>query len=132
MPQQDAGQYIRGWPRAFATVAVALVWLYEGLWCKLLSGCPSQAVVVSLLPQPFGHLAGRVLTGIGATEVAIALWVLSGRKARLAAVAQTLLIIVMNGGGLLWGRAAIEQPGRMVTQNLVLLALAWTIADERI
>ena len=31
-------------------VAVAAVWFYEGLWCKLLNGQPRQVRVVEAMP----------------------------------------------------------------------------------
>jgi len=76
-------------------------------------------------------MAGPFTIAIGAFEVALALWVLSGRAARLSAVAQTALLILMNGGGLIGGRALMADPAGTVLNNLVLLALAWTIAGER-
>ena len=40
-------------------VAVAAVWLYEGLWCKLLNGEPRQMQVVEAVPR-FGPRVGAV------------------------------------------------------------------------
>jgi hypothetical protein len=31
-------------------LAVALVWLYQGLWCKLLGGCPGHRAIVDAVP----------------------------------------------------------------------------------
>jgi len=131
VPEQNGGKYIRGPTVALARVVVALVWLYEGLWCKLLSGCPSHAAIVQSLPQPLGSLADALLIAIGAAEVALACWILSGSKARAAFWAQALLLVLMNGGGLIWGRASIADPASLMIHNAVLLALAWTIADDR-
>ena len=122
---------MRGRPVVLARVIVALVWIYEGLWCKLLSGCPSHAAIVRSLPAPISRVADALLIAVGAAEVALALWILSGWKARVAFWAQALLLVLMNGGGLLWGRAAIANPSSMLIHNAVLLALAWTIADDR-
>jgi hypothetical protein len=128
---QDRGQYIRGRTVVLARAVVAIVWLYEGLWCKLLSGCPSHAAIVRSLPPPLGSFADALLAAVGAAEVALACWILSGWKARVAFWAQALLLALMNGGGLVWGRAAIADPASLVIHNVVLLALAWTIADDR-
>lgn len=108
---------------------MAIVWLYQGLWCKLLSGCPDHAAIVRSLPPPLGTHAGVVLAAIGAAEVAIAIWMLAGRRPRAAAIAQTLLLAAMNGGGLIWGRASMADPAATVLSNLVLLALVWVLAD---
>jgi uncharacterized membrane protein YphA (DoxX/SURF4 family) len=131
VPQQSGGKYIGGYARAVARVAIAGVWVYEGLWCKLLGGCPSHAAIVSALSRPFGNVAPLLLTVIGTVEVVLAVWVVSGWRSRLAAIAQTALLIVMNTGGLLWGRSSIADPATVVLNNIVLITLAWIVADER-
>lgn len=130
--QQSVGQY-SGAPgsSALARGAVALVWTYQGLWCKLLARCPSHFTLLSSLPPPLGSMAGPMAIAIGVTEVALAAWVLIGWKMRGAAWAQTLLLAVMNGGGLIWGRASITDPAAMVIQNVAFLALVWTVANDR-
>lgn len=46
---------------------------------------------------------------IGAAEVALAGWMLSGRRPRRAAAAQTALLLGMNAGGLLFAGERIER-----------------------
>src|SRR5262245_58140351 len=101
--------------------AIALVWLYHGLWCKVLGRCPEQAAIVAAVPGVEGALAVWSVRALGLGETALAAWVLAGRAPRQAAVAQTVLLALMNGGGLLWGRAHIADPGAMVVQNLAFL-----------
>lgn len=111
-------------------LAVALVWLYQGLWCKLLGGCPGHRAIVDAVPW-LGERGGEALLyGLGAVETGLALWVLSGRRPRAAALVQTALLAGMNGGGLLWGREHIADPGAMITQNLAFLTLAWIVAGR--
>jgi hypothetical protein len=131
VPQQNGGKYIGPRARACARGAVALVWLYQGLWCKLLARCPSHAVIVSPLPPPIGGAAALLLPILGAIELMFALWVASAWRSRLAAMAQTTLLILMNGGGLIWGRSAIADPFSTVLNNVILLTLVWIVADER-
>lgn len=109
---------------------IVLVWLYQGLWCKLLGGMPHHQAIVSAVPflPPAG--AHAFLLALGAAEVLLGLWVLSGRALRLAALVQTALLLAMNTGGLLWGRASIVDPAGMVLQNLVFLTLIWVVAGE--
>src|SRR4051812_28892122 len=102
-------------------LAVALVWLYQGLWCKLLARCPGHLAIVQAVPGLGGRAGACVVLGLGAAETGLALWVLSGRWPFLAAAAQTALLVGMNGGGLLWGRGHIADPGAMITQNLAFL-----------
>jgi len=111
-------------------LAVALVWLYQGLWCKLLGRCPGHRAIVQAVPGLAGGAGTAVLLGLGTIETGLALWVLSGWRPRWAAAAQTLLLVGMNGGGLLWGRGHIADPGAMITQNLAFLTLAWVVAGR--
>ena len=120
----------RQFGRRFAAAAVAGVWLYHGLWCKLLGGCPEQADIVAAVPGLRGERAKAVLLGIGVLETALAVWVLTGRRPREAAAIGTALVAGMNAGGLTFGRRHIPAPKRLVAENLTFLALAWLAAEE--
>jgi uncharacterized membrane protein YkgB len=120
----------RQFGRRFASAAVAGVWLYHGLWCKLLGRCPEQADVVAAVPWLGGKAAKRVLLGIGVVETVLAVWVVSGRRPRGAAAIGTALVAGMNAGGLTFGRRHIRAPKTMVAENVAFLALAWLAAEE--
>ncbi|OXY92521.1 hypothetical protein BEK98_26820 [Streptomyces diastatochromogenes] len=106
---------------------MALVWFYEGFWCKIWPGRADQRAIVGDVPfLPEWAVTGALL-GIGLAEVAIGLWVLSGRRARAAAIVQTALVVGFNLGGLLFGADRIDEPGRLVTQDLAFLALIWMV-----
>jgi hypothetical protein len=117
-------------PVILMQIAVAAVWLYEGLWCKLLGGVPNQLDVVDAVPFFSRSLAAWVLRAIGIVECALALWVLSGLYPFLAAAAQTALLVSMNSGGLFWARRVIPDPGGMVVKNFAFLLLAWVVAAQ--
>ena len=74
---------------------IAAVWLVNGLFCKVLHLVPRhEAIVARILgPAPAGPLTRL----IGAAEIGLALWVLSGRWVRLNAALQIALVLVMNG-----------------------------------
>jgi DoxX-like family len=76
------------------------------------------------------RIAKETLYAIGAVETAFAAWVISGRAPRLAAAAQTALLVGMNVGGLLWGRRSIPAPKALVAENLAFLALVWWAAES--
>jgi hypothetical protein len=118
----------RSWRTVLPAAAVALTWLYEGLWCKLWPGRADQRAIVGSVPLLPAGAVTTVLAAIGLVEVAIGLWVLSGRRPVLAAVVQTALIAAFNTGGLLFGADRIAEPGRLVVQDLALIALIWTVA----
>jgi len=111
-----------------ARAAVAVVWWYEGLWCKILGADGNQRSIVAGvlgLPAPWVTVA---LVGIGVIETAVGVWVLSGARPRLAALVQTGLLVAFNAGGLLFSVPRIAEPGRMLTHNAVLLAVVWLLA----
>lgn len=108
--------------------AVAAVWLYEGLWCKLLGGDPNQLAVVQAVPR-LGPAVGAVfLKALGVVEVAMAAWALSGLAPVYCAIAQTALLVALNANGILWSRHLIHDPAGMVVKNAAFLVLAWVAA----
>lgn len=117
-------------PLLVTQTAVALVWLYEGLWCKLLGGIPLQVDVVEAVPFFGRRAAGRILRLLGVIECALAVWVLSGWRSVLAAAVQTALLVAMNGGGLFWARTIIPDPAGMVVKNFAFIVLAWVVAAQ--
>lgn len=109
--------------------SIALVWLYQGLWCKLLSGVPRHEAVVGAVPFIGPGAARSVLMGVGLAECCIAVWVLSGKRMRDAAITQTVLLTGMNTAGLIWARQFIPDPGNMIVQNFAFLVLIWVSAE---
>jgi DoxX-like family len=109
--------------------AVAAVWLYEGLWCKLLRGQPHELNVVAAVPR-LGPQRGAVfLQALGVAEVALAVWTLSTTAPLVCAAAQTLMLIALNVGGLIWARHIIHDPAGMIVKNFAFLVLAWVAAS---
>jgi hypothetical protein len=111
-------------------VAIALVWLYQGLWCKLLGREPHHAAVIGSVPFLNAAQAHAALLALGVLECTLAIWVLWGRWAYGAALAQTVLLAIMNVGGVLWASAIIPDPAGMLFQNFAFLMLAWIAARE--
>ncbi len=105
------------------------MWVYEGLWCKLLSGQPHEFKVVAAVPGLGPAGAGFFLRALGVAELALALWVVSTVAPLQCAVAQTLLLVALNGAGLLWARHIIYDPAGMVVKNIAFLALVWVAAS---
>jgi DoxX-like family len=106
-------------------VSVAAVWLYEGLWCKILSRSHSQVDVVTAVPR-LGPLFGSpFLKVLGVVEVALSMWVMTGIAPGTCTVVQTALLIVLNVNGLIWARQIIHEPLGMVVKNTAFLVLVW-------
>jgi hypothetical protein len=110
-------------------VAVAAVWLYEGLWCKLLKGQPHEFEVVESVPYFGPRIGALFLKVLGVVEVAVAAWVLSAVAPVACAAVQTLLLVSLNACGLLWARHIIHDPAGMVVKNFAFLVLAWVAAS---
>ena len=93
----------------FITYLIALVWLGNGLLCKLLVLVPRHAAIVArILGSAHAGLLTRL---IGLGEIGIGLWVLSGIRPRWCAWTQITLVLIMNSleavlapDLLLWGR----------------------------
>jgi hypothetical protein len=119
----------RQFGRRFPAAAVAGVWLYHGLWCKLLGRCPEQAAIVAELPGVRGGRAKALLLALGAAETALAAWVISGARPRLAAATGTTLVATMNAGGFAFGRRHIAAPKALLLENACFVALAWLAAE---
>jgi hypothetical protein len=117
-------------PLWLSQIAVAAVWFYEGLWCKLLGGVPLQLDVVAAVPFLSRDAAQWMLRAIGVVECALGVWVLSGWQPLLAAAAQTALLVTMNSGGVLWSRGTIPDPAGMLVKNFAFLILAWVVAAQ--
>jgi uncharacterized membrane protein YphA (DoxX/SURF4 family) len=118
-------------PMWLIKIAVAGVWMYEGLWCKLLGGDPNQLVVVKQVPRWGPRFGAPFLMALGVVEVGLGLWVLIGMAPVLAAVAQTALLVTLNANGVYWSRHQIHDPAGMVVKNFAFLVLAWVAASSR-
>ena len=112
-------------PLALIRASVAAVWLYEGLWCKLLGGARSQVDVVTAVPRLGPRFGPPFLKALGIVEVATAVWVMTGIAPGLCAIVQTALLVVLNANGLLWARRIIHDPAGMVVKNMAFLVLVW-------
>ena len=109
-------------------IAIGAVWLYEGLWCKLLGREPSQEQIVASVPrlgERFGHAFLKIL---GAVEVGLGAWVIWGVTPGWCALAQAVLLAVLNANGILWARGLIRDPLGMVLKNIAFLVLVWVCA----
>ena len=92
------------------TYLFALVWLINGLLCKLLHLVPRHEAIVARILGP-AH-AGPLTRLIGLAEIGMAVWLLSGIRRRWCVLAQMVLVATMNTlefwlapDLLLWGRA---------------------------
>ena len=115
-------------PLLLIRFAVALVWFYEGFWCKVLGRLPHQEKFIGSVPLIMGFPARTLLLMLGYLECALALWIMSGWQPWWAALFQTVLLAGMNTMGLSFARSQIHDPGGMLVKNFALIVLAWVAA----
>ncbi|RZK56416.1 MAG: hypothetical protein EOO91_12185 [Pedobacter sp.] len=78
----------------FITILIALVWLVNGLFCKILSFAPRhQEIVARILGERF---APSLTLVIGFLEVGMFVWILTGIRSKICSTLQILVIGVMN------------------------------------
>src|SRR5437870_1071048 len=104
--------------RLLIRIPIAMVWLHQGLWCKVLDRSAHQAAIVQASPL---WNPRSVSIALGGLECAVAVWVLSGFQLRRAAIAQTVLLAGMNAAGLVWAANLIPDPIGMLLQNAAFL-----------
>lgn len=112
-------------PLIVLRASVAAVWVYEGLWCKLLGRVQSQAQVVTAVPRLGPRFGLPFLKALGVVEVALAAWVMWGIAPGLCAIVETALLVALNANGLVWARNLIHEPAGMVVKNIAFLVLVW-------
>jgi hypothetical protein len=108
--------------------AVAAVWLYEGLWCKVLARSPHEFEVVAQVPFLAPSTSHALLRLLGVLEALLGAWVLTGWQPVAAAFVQTGLLIGLNTSGIYFSRDRIPDPAGMVVKNAAFLVLAWATA----
>ncbi len=76
------------------TVLISLVWLTNGLVCKVLGLIPRhQMIVARILGDDYAMIATKA---IGGMEILMFVWVISRIRSRICAVIQIIAVAVMN------------------------------------
>jgi len=109
-------------------VAVALVWLYQGLWHKIIAVDARHLEIVASAPS---FLPPRLALGmIGGLETLFAISILARLKQRLFAWLQIGMLVAMNAAGILFAGDKIPDIGGMLTMNLVFALTIWGLANH--
>lgn len=91
------------------TIGIAIVWLINGLYCKVFNLVPRHELIVSeILGSRYAH---EITIGIGVLEILMCFWIVSNIYPKLNAIIQISTILLMNiiefisvPSLLLWGR----------------------------
>jgi len=100
---------------------IALVWLHEGLWMKLLHRDPHEVSIVAAVGAPYPLSPHLFLDLIGIGETLIAIGVLSGLFPRFLATFQIVLLLTMNLIAICFGQGTIADPIGLLIHNLPLI-----------
>lgn len=104
-------------------VSIALVWIFHGLYSKILGGIPRHRLIVARILGE--RIATPATLTIGALEVLLGLWVLSGKRRPACALAQTVAIIAMNTLEILRADDLLVSAAGMIALNFVFLCVVW-------
>jgi hypothetical protein len=111
-------------PNVYLNTAIALTWLANGLFCKLLNLVPRHQQIVSRI-LGVNHAAVFTYT-IGALETLMALWIFTRKNYRETAILQAIIIGAMNiiefflaPDLLLFGRMNIVYAGLLIILVLI-------------
>jgi uncharacterized membrane protein YphA (DoxX/SURF4 family) len=76
------------------TISISLVWLANGLFCKVLNFAPRhQEIVARILGDEYPQALTKA---IGVSEIFMFVWIISGIQSRWCALFQIFIVILMN------------------------------------
>jgi len=112
-------------------VGISLVWLVNGLYCKLLNLVPRhQQIVARILGEDYAVIITKT---IGILEILMVVWILSRIQSRWCAIMQIIVVAAMNiiefvlvSDLLLFGRINIL----VATLFIAIIAVNQFIADR--
>jgi len=109
-----------------ARSALGLIWLYLGLFPKLLWQVPEEVAIVERTGL-FVVSPAWTITAVGVLEIACGIWLLTGWQARAAVVFVTALMLAMMLTVIPVEPSLLLGPFGGLVKNLALLACAWIV-----
>jgi hypothetical protein len=105
------------------TLLVGSVWVFHGLYSKLLNGIPRHRAIVG---QVLGaEWALPATMAVGVLEVLLGLWAWSRWRRRECAAVQTLGIAAMNTLEIIRARDLLISAPGMLLLNAIFLGAVW-------
>jgi hypothetical protein len=105
------------------TVLIGGVWVFHGLWSKVLGKIPRHELIVArILGDEWAALA---TLAIGVGEILLGVWVFTGFARRRCATVQTVALVSMNTLEIILARDLLISAPGMVALNLLFLAGIW-------
>lgn len=110
----------------FAQILIGSVWIFHGLYSKLLNGIPRHRLIVGKILGAAN--AGIATRTIGLLEVLLGLWAFTGWQPVACAVVQTAALVAMNTLEIFLAAELLISALGMVILNLGFLSLVWSWA----
>jgi hypothetical protein len=107
----------------FGQILIGSVWIFHGLYSKLLNGIPRHRLIVGKILGAAN--AGIATRTIGLLEVLLGLWAFTGWQPVACAVVQTAAIVAMNTLEIFLAAELLISAIGMVILNLGFLSLVW-------
>jgi hypothetical protein len=107
----------------FGQILIGSVWIFHGLYSKLLNGIPRHRLIVGKILGAAN--AGIATRTIGLLEVLLGLWAFTGWQPVVCAVVQTAAIVAMNTLEIFLAAELLISAIGMVILNLGFLSLVW-------
>ena len=104
-------------------LCIAAVWIFHGLYSKILDGVPRHRMIVARILGE--DIAKPTTIFIGALEVMLGLWVILEKRKRLCAATQTAALVTMNTLETLFARDLLINAPGMVMLNAVFIFVIW-------
>ena len=109
--------------RTALMILIGSVWVFHGLYSKILDGIPRHRLIVGRI---LGEgIAGPATLAIGTMEILLGLWVFSGRYRRMCALVQTLALVSMNTLEITLAPDLLISALGMIVLNLAFVSLIW-------
>lgn len=104
-------------------VFIAGVWIFHGLFSKILDGIPRHRLIVGkILGDEFAAPATIL---IGCLEILLGCWGLSGKYRKPCAGLMTMALVSMNTLEIILARELLISAVGMVLLNLAFIAMIW-------
>lgn len=107
---------------------IGAVWVFHGLYSKLLNGFPRHREIVARVVGE--ELATPATKLVGAGEVLLGLWTWSGRARKACAATQTGALVSMNLLEISRAKDLLISGRGMLILNALLLAMTWRWASD--
>ena len=108
---------------ALAQIVIGSVWVFHGLYSKILNGIPRHRLIVGKI---LGMRRAQVaIQAIGVMELLLGVWAFSGWQPMWCVSIQTAAIVAMNSLEILLARELLISAIGMLVLNCGFLSLVW-------